>query len=266
MLTRWQTSRVIVTSTDEDNSLYGISTVEDRQGFQLTQDRINAMFAMLDSTLETIATLNEYYHIFVLGYDGIRPSIARSDPIAFAFHQKEREVGFLRKKLESLHKRVGATVQLLSSILDLENGLSLRKLAEESRSENQALHALTKKATQDAAAVKVITIITMIYLPASVVATFFSTVFVSSTPHGVGVKDNWWIFFAVSLPLTVGTFSLWLVLYQHELCLGQLKRWKTRAVQRLEKVRGLQHEPTSPSGESGHRAMTPTPDTRTIIL
>lgn len=57
----------------------------------------------------------------------------------------------------------------MSSLLDLANGHSLKVLAEQARSENIAMRRLTEKATQDAAAVKVLTIMTLVYLPATVV-------------------------------------------------------------------------------------------------
>lgn len=57
----------------------------------------------------------------------------------------------------------------LSSALDLENGHSLKTLAEESREESKTMRALTEKATSDATAVKVLTIITLTYLPATAV-------------------------------------------------------------------------------------------------
>ena len=58
----------------------------------------------------------------------------------------------------------------LSSLLDLGNGSSLKELAEEARQENTTMRKLTEKSTQDAAAVKVLTMITLVYLPATVVS------------------------------------------------------------------------------------------------
>ena len=58
----------------------------------------------------------------------------------------------------------------LSSLLDLGNGNSLKELAEEARRENTTMRRLTEKSTQDAAAVKVLTMITLVYLPATVVS------------------------------------------------------------------------------------------------
>ena len=208
--------------------------LEDRQKLQMIQDRITDMFAMLDSTLDIASSLEEKYYIFHLGLDAVTKSRVRSDAIAFAFHEKIKELKFIRQKLESLHRRMKAVVQLSSSPLDLENGHSLRALAEEA---SKVMHALTEKATQDAAAVKVITVITMIYLPLTVVANFFSTQFVTQKPvgesHVIEVADNWWILAAVGLPLTAVTFFMWWAISQRMLLIDALRELRTRSAAHL---------------------------------
>jgi hypothetical protein len=52
----------------------------------------------------------------------------------------------------------------------LGNGRSLEDLGKEAREENCQIHELAKKSTQDAAAVKVLTIMMLVYLPATVVS------------------------------------------------------------------------------------------------
>ena len=96
------------------------------------------------------------------------------------------------------------------------------------------MRKLTEKSTQDAAAVKVLTMITLIYLPATVVSVsrlspnqppitlrlltlpqnFFSTQFVSQEQGAGGsskviVLSNAWLFAAVSVPLTLITLAVW---------------------------------------------------------
>jgi hypothetical protein len=51
----------------------------------------------------------------------------------------------------------------------LGNGRALEDLGKEAREENSQIHELTKKSTEDAAAVKVLTIIMLLYLPTTVV-------------------------------------------------------------------------------------------------
>jgi len=57
----------------------------------------------------------------------------------------------------------------VANILDLDNGNALKELAIESKAENAIMHSLTEKATRDAAAVKVLTIVTLVYLPTTAV-------------------------------------------------------------------------------------------------
>jgi len=88
----------------------------------------------------------------------------------------------------------------------------MRKLSE-------SMHELTKKSVQDAAAIKVLTIMTLVYLPMTVVSNFFSTSFVGNdlSPQGSGqiiVYSDWWIFVAVSVPLTFATLYVWWVWMQ----------------------------------------------------
>lgn len=54
--------------------------------------------------------------------------------------------------------------------MNLGSGYSLQRLAEEAQKENIAMRGLTEKGTRDAAAVKVLTVITLVYLPATVVS------------------------------------------------------------------------------------------------
>ena len=62
------------------------------------------------------------------------------------------------------------TVVQVSSLLDLGNGHSLKTLAEESKAENATMRSLTLKGFQDGVAIKVLTIVTLVYLPATVVS------------------------------------------------------------------------------------------------
>lgn len=63
----------------------------------------------------------------------------------------------------------------LSGMLELGNGVSLKLLAEEARNENTSMRKLAEKSAQDATAVKVLTIITLIFLPSSVIAVSYFT-------------------------------------------------------------------------------------------
>lgn len=208
-----QSDKVLVASIDGKDPAQ-LPDVEERQHLKELEDQILDVILVLDSTNDTILSLLENYRRFRQdpcvweetddgGYDAIE----------FAFQEKLKDVSSSRKKVQTLHAKLKSTIDLLSSLLDLGNGHSLRQLAEESRQENLTMRNLTEKSTQDGTAVKVLTMITLIYLPATVVSNFFSTQFVTQKQEGnnshVVLLSNAWLFAAICVPLTLGTLIVW---------------------------------------------------------
>ncbi|KAF6234581.1 hypothetical protein HO173_007207 [Letharia columbiana] len=187
---------------------------------------------IFDATRDTITSVLDRYQEFCIGCGSTSDDGGRmgSDFIVCALQERQKDVHSSRNKVKILHKKVQGTANLLSSLLDHGNGSSLKQLAEEARKENIAMRQLTEKSTKDAAAVKVLTIITLIYLPATVVSNFFSTQFVSQEQHEGGsnrtvVSSNAWLFAAISIPLTLGTLAVWWVWVQYQ---TQKSRWPKR--------------------------------------
>ncbi|KAL9587546.1 MAG: hypothetical protein Q9203_003458 [Teloschistes exilis] len=159
--------KVLVASIDEKNLSF-----DERQILKDSEDRLVGNLLILDSTLETITSLVSVYNQFRQDCgsgqeDGYADHI---DLIEMALQEQHREVGSYRRQMETLRMKVQGSIHLLSSLLDLGNGSSLKALAEEAKQENTSMHALTEKSTKDAAAVKVLTTITLIYLPVTVVS------------------------------------------------------------------------------------------------
>lgn len=152
----------------------------------------------------------------------------------------------LKNKVESTSnvvRQLPGTAQLVnlvqvSNILELNNSGKLKELAMKAAEEGMEMQKLTMKATQDAAAVKILTILTLIYLPSTVIMVgdsqrtfrsitdlqqnFFSTSFVNISTNNAGssnltVAENWWIVVAVTLPLTLLTLYVWWFYVQKEL-------------------------------------------------
>lgn len=88
------------------------------------------------------------------------------------------------------------------------------------------MHHLTERSTKDAAAVKILTVITLVYLPTTIVSVrtpqglsmshtnarknFFSTQFVETNDSGImRLSNNAWLLAAISIPLTIITIALW---------------------------------------------------------
>jgi len=160
---------------------------EERQKLKQVEDKILDVKTVLDSTLDTVSSLIEKYTDLTKAEDVTfsEPTTPQRDFILFALQEKKREIVLIRKKIDVLHAKVQGTTKLvslgpesgsvsnlfkLSGLLDHGNGLALRDLAVQAKHENEVMRQLTEKGTRDAAAVKVLTVITLIYLPATVVS------------------------------------------------------------------------------------------------
>ena len=76
------------------------------------------------------------------------------------------------------------------------------------------MRQLTEKSSRNASSMRILTIITMVYLPCTIVSNFFSTQFVNQIKSDAGnltleYAKNTWLFFAISVPLTVFTIFVW---------------------------------------------------------
>jgi hypothetical protein len=169
------------------------------------------------ATSDTVEALSHHHKLMQVDCSGS----TAADIVAAGLHEQSRILSLTILSLDTMRSKLQSSTTLLSSLLDQSSGHALETLGQESRKENvemralsERMHKLTEKATQDAAAVKVLTIMTLIYLPATVVSNFFSTSFVgtNSSPGGavhISVLSDWWIFAVVSLPLTAVTLYIW---------------------------------------------------------
>lgn len=91
---------------------------------------------------------------------------------------------------------------------------ALHKLERQGQDENIIMRQLAEKSSRDSSSMRILTIITMIYLPCTIVSNFFSTQFVNSKELDTGdtkleYATNAWLFFAISVPLTFFTILIW---------------------------------------------------------
>lgn len=78
---------------------------------------------------------------------------------------------------------------------------------------SESLLRLTERSVDDNMTVRVVTIITLIYLPTQFVATFFGANFVlyQQGKRTIQLAKNFWIFLAIAIPLTLLTLTVWLL-------------------------------------------------------
>ncbi|KAL9607553.1 MAG: hypothetical protein Q9167_007546 [Letrouitia subvulpina] len=116
-------------------------------------------------------------------------------------------LGDFVESLSALAARINNTIDLASYFLDLKNQDTTVQM-------NKAMSELTSKTNKDTTSVKWITYLTVIYLPASFVATLYGMnlfEFDEKNRQLVIAKD-FWIYLATWLPLTFFTFLGYLIL------------------------------------------------------
>jgi hypothetical protein len=158
---------------------------DDRQTLKVVEDRVLDLITIFESTLDTISTLIAEYEFLNNGTKDSKP-----DRTLHRLRDNLREVSLYQGKVKALYNRIQGTsilvsiliisvstfnpawliMQKFANTLDHENAESLRVLAQESHKENSVMRMLTERGTNDAAAVKIITLITIIYLPTTVVS------------------------------------------------------------------------------------------------
>lgn len=97
-------------------------------------------------------------------------------------------------------------------MLDLQNQASSDRIS-------TRMLRLTRESVDDNATVRVITVCTLIYLPASFMATFFGMNFFEfgSDIRALRASPNFWIYVAATIPLTMITVGAWYVFkLQHD--------------------------------------------------
>lgn len=206
-------SQVLGASPDNLGPM-SMSNAAERQSLMILDEKVQNSLSAVKHTEELLGAILRTYETAC----GKWPDLSDND-IAAVYAGMSDELHVLVLRLQALQTRLQGVTNLVSSFLELSSGFALQQLARESRRENEEMrqlsermHDLTRKATQDAAAVKVLTILTLIYLPATVVSNFFSTSFVSTNGNqNIVVLGDWWIFLASSVPLTLLTLYIWWV-------------------------------------------------------
>lgn len=85
------------------------------------------------------------------------------DEITTMFEEQLRHAYTDLAKFESLNEKIRSTTSLLSDLLSYDHAFSLEQLVQEQKDDS-------KKATEDSRSIKLITIITAVFFPATVTA------------------------------------------------------------------------------------------------
>jgi len=77
--------------------------VQDYQSLKEIEDRASDILLCLDSTMDSVTTLTDMYQRLTVAPDGKSgEETLKEDEILFALHEKSRDIGYSRKKVEAL--------------------------------------------------------------------------------------------------------------------------------------------------------------------
>ncbi|KAL4888298.1 hypothetical protein BDV59DRAFT_211209 [Aspergillus ambiguus] len=173
---------------------------------QYLDDRLVPLTARLGTALTTLrqlGRLNSSFHSRGFSSDEEFQSLAGD---------LMRYINTLEGHLESvkvLERKVRSIADLLAVVLTVENQAVSIGINNKMLGVNNELVKLTSKSLDDNATVRTITLLTLIYLPASFVATFFGMNFFDYGGGEFEMSHRLWIFFAVAIPLTIFTVGSW---------------------------------------------------------
>ena len=209
-------------ATPDGSGPMDLKDCDRRQELMALEEKVVNAILAVKATTHTVATLIDSTSTL----KSSEPSkvTEESNINTEALKDQLRELNLVLIHLQSMQTKLISVAQVLSGSLALRSGINLQHLAQDSAKENEemhrlshAMHELTKKGTQDAAAVKVLTVLTLVYLPTTVVSNFFSTSFVRTQSNGgadsahIAITHDWWIMAASAAPLTLITLYIWLV-------------------------------------------------------
>ncbi|KAH8592626.1 hypothetical protein B0O99DRAFT_653773 [Bisporella sp. PMI_857] len=202
----WEDVHVLVLSSyfgDWRWYLRSLSAEIERIDLHNLQDKVLPLSLRLRSTLSTILSLKTYYEaIFNNGCSEKQKAVEIVDEL----HAYDVFLNGHLSSVALLEKRVQEILNLLRVALNLKNQATTVTI-------NRGIWNLTKDTVDDSATVRLVTIVTLIYLPASFVASFLGmNLFSFQTAEGAGfqISGKFWIFALLAVPLTLITVGLWI--------------------------------------------------------
>ncbi|KAF7443614.1 hypothetical protein A1F99_116880 [Pyrenophora tritici-repentis] len=134
----------------------------------------------------------------------------------------EKDLRMLESQIETLLLLLNNRKTLVSGMLQHRSSKASEFYAKESRESaarmeemTLTMQALAVKTTQETVSMRVITTVTLFFLPATFIATFMSTDILKFENDRQDLQTKGLsIYLAISLPLTAFTFFVWYVIYR----------------------------------------------------
>ncbi|EAT82301.1 hypothetical protein SNOG_09966 [Parastagonospora nodorum SN15] len=170
------------------------------QGLRNTMDLVLSTHACCSGNLDLIQRLSRCS----------QPAIQRLQSLESA---ECRMKGYI-ESADVLKGRVQNLIDLIGYTLTLHNQMEAAKIDNELRSLTEQLKNLTEDTVDDSATVKIITLVSAVYLPGSFIATLFGMNFFlfDTETRKLVISPNFWIFIATWLPLIFLTGAVYVLI------------------------------------------------------
>ncbi|KAL4812110.1 hypothetical protein BDW67DRAFT_188990 [Aspergillus spinulosporus] len=189
------------------------------------REKLYPLPGKLRVTHQILRKLDEMNHIFHHHQPDDNPIfVDMADTLAFYLQRVEGQL----QSLQALDNKLQSTLNLLEVAVDLGNRTTTGEI-------NRRMLKLTTHSVDDSAAVRVITFLTMLYLPPSFVSTFlgmelFSFHSAEGSPQ-FAVSKHFWIFIVLCVPLSAITFLSWRLFWnkhRHKMHEAQIQQAKEK--------------------------------------
>ncbi|KAJ5372064.1 hypothetical protein N7517_004070 [Penicillium concentricum] len=181
-----------------------------------TRDLILPTSYRLRVILDTLTKMGHLSSVLASQHNGANNGFQRL--VTYMEYHKDRIEGLvigvdvLKKKIKDILNMttLGLDFRMSSQMLDLNNRMV--ELNNRMLNANEQLLQIGTKSFDDNATVKVVTILTLIYLPASLVSSFFGMnlfKFDDGTTEELRISRQFWIFVVATIILAVITISTW---------------------------------------------------------
>ncbi|KAH9484090.1 Notoamide biosynthesis cluster protein M' [Psilocybe cubensis] len=172
------------------------------------KDTVGALLEIIDHVINAQKQHRELYGVHNHGLDNsVHDSLA-----------------LLKSKANSTMREVSSLEGRASLKIDLEYSLENQQDSRTNLKIARLTTGIAAAAQKDSSSMITMAAVTMFFLPGTFVSALFSMVFFDAPgdtrPGNLVVSPQWWIFLAITIPLTILVFLVWIV----------WKRWRTKAL------------------------------------
>lgn len=228
----------------------------DLQRIQFIQEKVNETLLVLKVNVDVLTELRQYYHSICESDGWPRELIVKCKGDIFRFETRvvavEKDLRMQQSRTETLLRLLADRKSLLYGILEYRNMEASKTLARKANQNMEAskilagkahestrnmevitreMHVIAQKTKQETVSMRIITLVTLFFLPGTYISTLMSTDIFKAT--NTGQFDNTVqlgalrLYIAISLPLVVVTMLAWYGVYWWETRKEKLRMQRT---------------------------------------